>query len=89
VLVYVEEKEFAARVRELKFSPAEIQSYLLANKQSPSMAVANVDEWVTEIMEERKKAKNKQQATPKSPESAGASKSAKPSTLRDALPETA
>ena len=36
-------KEFVARVPELKFSPAEIQSFLLVNKQSPGMAVANVD----------------------------------------------
>jgi chaperone BCS1 len=62
-------KEFAARVPELTFSPAEIQSFLLVNKQSPGMAVANVAQWVTE--EERKKGKNKLQATPKSPESAG------------------
>ena len=62
-------KEFAARVPELKFSPAEIQSFLLVNKQSPGIAVANVAQWVTE--EERKKGKNKPQATPKSPESAG------------------
>ena len=82
-------KEFGARVPQLKFSPAEIQSFLLVNKQSPGMAVANVDQWVTEIMEERKKAKNELQATPKSPESAGASESAKPSALGDALPETA
>jgi chaperone BCS1 len=51
-------KEFGARVPELKFSPAEIQSFLLVNKQSPGITVANVDQWVTEIMEERKKAKN-------------------------------
>ena len=36
-------KGFAANVPELKFSPAEIQSFLLANKQSPDMAVAKVD----------------------------------------------
>jgi hypothetical protein len=52
-------KEFSARVLELKFSLAEIQLFLLVNKQSPGIVVANVDQWVTEIIEERKKAKNK------------------------------
>jgi hypothetical protein len=73
--------EFAARAPERGFSPAEIQSFLLVNKQSPGMAVANVGQWVTDIMEERKKVKNELQITPKSPESAGASESAKPSAL--------
>jgi chaperone BCS1 len=82
-------EQFAAKVPELKFSPAEIQSFLLVNKQSPVMAVANVDQWMTKIMDERKKAKNELQVTPKSPEPAGASESAKPSALGDALPETA
>jgi len=40
-------ERFAAKVPELKFSPAEMQSFLLVNKQSPSLAVANVDQWVS------------------------------------------
>jgi len=39
-------ERFAAKVPELKFSPAEMQSFPLVNKQSPSLAVANVDQWV-------------------------------------------
>jgi hypothetical protein len=36
-------KEFASRVLKLKFSLAEIQLFLLANKQLPGRAVTNVD----------------------------------------------
>ncbi|KAH8585785.1 putative mitochondrial chaperone bcs1 [Bisporella sp. PMI_857] len=41
------EQQFAVKVPELKFSPAEIQSFLLVNKRSPCLAVANVDQWIT------------------------------------------
>jgi mitochondrial chaperone BCS1 len=51
-------EEFAARVPELKFSPAEIISFLLENKQSPREAIDNVEIWMTRIREERKGAKN-------------------------------
>ena len=51
-------EEFAARVPELKFSPAEIISFLLEYKQSPKEAINNVEIWITRIREERKEAKN-------------------------------
>jgi hypothetical protein len=51
-------KEFAARVPELEFSPAEILSFLLEYRQSPGEAIDNVEAWTTRIREERKKAKN-------------------------------
>ncbi|KAH8704294.1 BCS1 N terminal-domain-containing protein [Phaeosphaeriaceae sp. PMI808] len=50
-------KEFAAKVPRLEFSPAEIMSLLLANKQSPRQAINNVDVWMETIREERKKLK--------------------------------
>jgi chaperone BCS1 len=50
-------KEFAAKVPKLEFSPAEIMSLLLANKQSPRQAVDNVEVWMEKIKEEKKKVK--------------------------------
>lgn len=50
-------EEFAAKVPKLEFSPAEIMSLLLANKQSPQQAIDNVDAWVEKVREERKKMK--------------------------------
>ena len=44
----------------LEFSPAEILSFLLEYKQSPREAADNVEVWITRIMEDRKKAKNKE-----------------------------
>jgi hypothetical protein len=52
--------DFAARVPKLKFSPAEILSFLLEYKQSPGEAVDNVEVWITRILEDREKAKNKE-----------------------------
>jgi hypothetical protein len=51
------EKEFAAKVPKLEFSPAKITSLLLANKQSPRQAIDNVDAWIEKVREERKKLK--------------------------------
>jgi chaperone BCS1 len=51
-------EEFAARLPELEFSPAEIVSFLLEYRQSPGEAINNVEAWTTRIREERKKAKN-------------------------------
>jgi chaperone BCS1 len=50
--------DFAARVPELKFSPAEILSFLMEHRQSPGEAIDNVEMWMTRIREERKEAKN-------------------------------
>jgi chaperone BCS1 len=46
-------EEFAGWVPELKFSPAEILSFLLEYRQSPGEAIDNVEKWMTRIMEER------------------------------------
>jgi hypothetical protein len=51
-------EEFAAKVLELKFSLAEIISFLLGYKQSPREAINNIEIWMTRIKEERKEAKN-------------------------------
>ncbi|KAF2177369.1 putative mitochondrial chaperone bcs1 [Zopfia rhizophila CBS 207.26] len=48
-------QEFVAKVPKLEFSPAEIMSLLLANKQSPRHAIASVDTWMERIREERRK----------------------------------
>jgi chaperone BCS1 len=50
-------EKFAAKVPKLEFSPAEIMSLLLANKQSPRQAIDSVDAWIDKIREERKKLK--------------------------------
>ncbi|KAF9729902.1 hypothetical protein PMIN06_012974 [Paraphaeosphaeria minitans] len=44
---------FAAKIPEFEFSPADIMSFLLVNKQSPRRAVADVGAWIEEIREER------------------------------------
>lgn len=49
--------EFAAKVPEGEYSPAEIQSFLLENRHSASEAVQNVEEWMTRVREERTKVK--------------------------------
>ncbi|CZR67190.1 related to BCS1 protein precursor [Phialocephala subalpina] len=46
-------EEFAGRVPELKFSPAELLSFLLEYRQSPEEAIDNVEKWMTRIREER------------------------------------
>lgn len=48
-------QEFMAKVPKLDFSPAEILSHLLANKRSPSNAVASVETWIETTREEREK----------------------------------
>ncbi|PVH91198.1 P-loop containing nucleoside triphosphate hydrolase protein [Periconia macrospinosa] len=49
-------QEFAAKIPESEFSPAEIMSFLLANKHSPRRAVAGVGDWMERNREERKRA---------------------------------
>ncbi|KAH8650403.1 P-loop containing nucleoside triphosphate hydrolase protein, partial [Tricladium varicosporioides] len=51
-------QEFAAKVPELEFSPAELLSFLMGYKQSPEEVVDNLEAWMTRIREERKKVKN-------------------------------
>ncbi|KAL5373610.1 hypothetical protein PMIN06_012491 [Paraphaeosphaeria minitans] len=48
-------KKLAAKIPEFEFSPAEIMSFLLANKHLPRRAVADVGAWVEKSREERKK----------------------------------
>ncbi|EDN04906.1 predicted protein [Histoplasma mississippiense (nom. inval.)] len=51
--------EFAAKVPDQVFSPAEILlSFLLERKQSPTDAVADVENWVAKTSKERGKVKN-------------------------------
>ena len=46
--------EFANKIPEQEFSPAEIQSFLLEYGRSPHMAVENVQEWVLRTREDEK-----------------------------------
>ncbi|KAK0368775.1 mitochondrial chaperone BCS1 [Colletotrichum abscissum] len=45
--------EFTAKVPELEFNPADIFSFLLANRDSPSDALAEVEGWVLRTRKER------------------------------------
>ncbi|CAK7238980.1 MAG: hypothetical protein STHCBS139747_000401 [Sporothrix thermara] len=54
-------KEFASIVPELKFSPAELQGYLLNHKRNPAAAVAGADAWVTGARAARDKAKERRE----------------------------
>lgn len=45
--------EFANKVPEREFSPADIQSFLLKYRQSPHMAVENVGEWIVRVRQEK------------------------------------
>jgi chaperone BCS1 len=47
-------EEFANKVPEKEFSPAEIQLFLLANRKSPGMAIQNLHEWMVKVREEKK-----------------------------------
>ncbi|KAK8046144.1 mitochondrial chaperone BCS1-A [Apiospora saccharicola] len=51
-------EQFAAKIPELKFSPAEIQGYLLKRKKHPLKAVEETDKWV-EAMVQQKASKSK------------------------------
>ncbi|KAF1809588.1 mitochondrial chaperone BCS1 [Eremomyces bilateralis CBS 781.70] len=46
-------KNFASRVPESEFSPAEVLSLLLENRQSPGSAVARVEAWIAKVRKER------------------------------------
>ncbi|KAK1690428.1 mitochondrial chaperone bcs1 [Colletotrichum godetiae] len=45
--------QFASLIPELEFSPADILSFLLANRDSPSGVLAEVEEWVSSTRGER------------------------------------
>lgn len=48
-------QEFVTKIPGNEFSPAEIISLLLASKQSPSRAVADIGAWMEDVRDERKK----------------------------------
>ncbi len=50
-------EEFAKKMPEQEFSPAEIQSFLLEYRRSPHMAVENVQEWVVRTREGKREMK--------------------------------
>jgi chaperone BCS1 len=45
--------DFASKVPEYEFSPADIQLFLLGYRKSPAMAVQNVQEWVVKAQEQK------------------------------------
>jgi chaperone BCS1 len=49
--------EFANKIPEQEFSPAEIQSFLLEYRRSPHVAVENVQEWVVRTREGKRQMK--------------------------------
>jgi chaperone BCS1 len=49
-------QEFAAKVPELEFSPAELLSFLMGYRQSPREAIDNVEIWMTRIREAKNEA---------------------------------
>ncbi|KAK8110926.1 uncharacterized protein PG998_007383 [Apiospora kogelbergensis] len=51
-------EQFAAKIPDMKFSPAEIQGYLLKRKKHPLKAVEETDKWV-EAMIQQKASKSK------------------------------
>ncbi|KAK4166462.1 BCS1 N terminal-domain-containing protein [Cladorrhinum sp. PSN259] len=48
-------QEFASKIPDGEFSPAEIQGYLLKNKRDPQRAVDGADEWIVEARKEKVK----------------------------------
>jgi len=51
-------QDFAAKMPEPEFTPAELLSFLMKYRQSPGEAIDDVEAGVTWIREEKKKAKN-------------------------------
>jgi chaperone BCS1 len=49
--------EFANKIPEQEFSPAEIQSFLLEYRRSPHIAVENVQKWVIRTREAKRQMK--------------------------------
>ena len=47
--------QFAAKIPELEFSPAEVLSFLIENRLSPEEAVGDAGGWMAGVREERKK----------------------------------
>ncbi|KAM0426669.1 hypothetical protein ACHAPT_007985 [Fusarium lateritium] len=47
-------EEFATKLPEHEFSPAEIQGLLLKHKRDPDAAISAVDEWIVETRKEKK-----------------------------------
>ena len=48
-------KDFATKIPEGEFSPADLQDYLLVHKKDPQQAVSEVQKWMEKAHEERKK----------------------------------
>ncbi|KEZ42997.1 putative BCS1 protein [Scedosporium apiospermum] len=46
--------EFATKIPQYEYSPAEIQGYLLRYKRDPEKAVQNVEKWIMEMREQKR-----------------------------------
>lgn len=55
-------KQFASKIPDSDFSPADLQDYLLLHKKNPELAVANIDKWVEDKYEERKRKEQEKEA---------------------------
>lgn len=55
-------KEFASKITDYDFSPADLQDYLLVHKKDPARAVADLDKWMAEQYEERRRKDEEKEA---------------------------
>jgi chaperone BCS1 len=51
-------KQFSGKIPDLKFSPAEIQGFLIPLSDSPEKAIADADEWVSDLLAAKIAGKN-------------------------------
>src|SRR5690606_26755467 len=56
-------KQFAEKIPENEFSPAQLQGYVMLHKQSPEAAVENVEAWVDQMRRERAEVTKKRRAS--------------------------
>ncbi|EXJ89046.1 hypothetical protein A1O3_02110 [Capronia epimyces CBS 606.96] len=55
-------KEFAAKIPDYDFSPADLQDYLLVHKKSPDHALENLPRWMEETYQERQRKEDEREA---------------------------
>ncbi|KAK4229397.1 BCS1 N terminal-domain-containing protein [Podospora fimiseda] len=78
-------KEFASKIPDKEFSPAEIQGFLLKNKRDPQRAVDGADEWIVEARKEKKEKEKKEEEEKKKEEEEGKKKEDEEKKVREEL----
>ena len=61
--VEMQTTEFASKVPECEYSPAEIMSYLLQHRNLPVVAVENVEKWMTTMSKDKTRMKLKREGS--------------------------